>query len=119
MRDHDDKLRRDDDGALGLVAKDAEHAWIVDPDDPVTAAVQRRRALRAYAALGCRHHGLFDFRVDPAGHAVLPRGLALLLLRPDLGGRGRWPGRGDRAARPARDLLASPARARPPATAVP
>lgn len=66
VRDHDDKLRRDESGALGLVAKDAEHAWVVDPSDPVTAAVHEA-ALLAYDALGCRHHGLFDFRVDPHG----------------------------------------------------
>jgi D-alanine-D-alanine ligase len=57
---------RDHAGELGLVAKDAEHAWIVDPADPVTDAVHRAGML-AYEALGCRHHGLFDFRVDPAG----------------------------------------------------
>jgi D-alanine-D-alanine ligase len=66
VRDHADKLRRDDTGALGLVAKDAAHAWVVDPSDPATAPVQAA-ALRAYEALGCRHHGLFDLRVDPAG----------------------------------------------------
>ena len=66
VRDHDDKLRRDDSGDLGLVAKDAAHAWIVPTDDPLTAVVHEA-ALRAYDALGCRHHGLFDFRVDPAG----------------------------------------------------
>ena len=33
-----DKIGRDDDGELGLVAKDAEHAWIVDPADPVDRA---------------------------------------------------------------------------------
>lgn len=70
VRDHSDKLRRDDDGALGLVAKDAAHAWIVEPGDPSTAVLTTRvqaAALTAYQALGCRHHGLFDFRVDPAG----------------------------------------------------
>ncbi len=66
VRDHDDKLRRSDDGHLGLVAKDAEHAWIVDPSDPVSAAVHEA-ARAAYRALGCRDYGLFDFRVDPAG----------------------------------------------------
>ncbi|MFB9314536.1 D-alanine--D-alanine ligase family protein [Nocardioides plantarum] len=66
VRDHADKLARDDGGELGLVAKDAAHAWIVDPTDPVTGPVQRAARL-AYEALGCRHHGLFDFRVDPAG----------------------------------------------------
>ncbi len=66
VRDHADKLARDKSGDLGLVAKDAAHAWVVDPSDPVTGPVHEA-ALRAYAALGCRHHGLFDFRVDPAG----------------------------------------------------
>ncbi len=66
VRDHADKLRRDDAGELGLVAKDAEHAWIVDPDDPVVPAVHAA-ARAAYDALGCRHYGLFDFRVDPSG----------------------------------------------------
>ena len=69
VRDHADKLRRDDAGALDLVAKDADHAWTVDPDDPVTSAVHAA-ALAAYKALGCRHHGLFDFRVDPSGAPV-------------------------------------------------
>ena len=66
VRDHADKLRRDDGGGLGLVAKDAAHAWIVPLDDPVTAPMHQA-SLAAYDALGCRHHGLFDFRVDPAG----------------------------------------------------
>lgn len=66
VRDHADKLARDDNGDVRLVAKDAEHAWIVDASDPVNAPV-RAAALRAYEALGCRHHGLFDFRVDPQG----------------------------------------------------
>lgn len=61
-----DKLARDDAGALGLVAKTAAHAWIVADDDPVVPAVQAA-ALAAYEALGCRHYGLFDLRVDPAG----------------------------------------------------
>lgn len=66
IRDEADKLRRAEDGELGLVAKDAEHAWIVADDDPVVARVQEA-ALRCYDALGCRHYGLFDFRVDPDG----------------------------------------------------
>ena len=48
------------------MAKDVEHAWILEPSDPVTAAVHEA-ALRCYAALGCRHYGLFDFRIDPDG----------------------------------------------------
>ena len=65
IRDRDDKLRgsgRD----LALVAKDAEHAWIVDADDPVNARVQAA-ARACHRALGCRDHSLFDFRVDADG----------------------------------------------------
>lgn len=71
VRDAGDKLRRDggDDGApgaLALVAKDAEHAWILPTDDPVTPAVHEA-ARRAHVALGCRDYSLFDFRVDADG----------------------------------------------------
>ncbi|MGL5823472.1 MAG: hypothetical protein ACRCYU_01210, partial [Nocardioides sp.] len=66
IRDATDKLARDDRGELGLVAKDAEHAWIVDPADLVTEAVAAA-ARACHLALGCRHYGLFDFRIDPAG----------------------------------------------------
>ncbi|WP_354699091.1 Vancomycin B-type resistance protein VanB [Paraconexibacter sp. AEG42_29] len=61
-----DKLARGDDGDLRLVAKDTPDAWIVDPDDPVTERVQAA-AIRCHVALGCRHYGLFDFRIDAAG----------------------------------------------------
>lgn len=66
IRDRADKLARDGDGTLTLVAKDAAHAWIVESSDPVNGPVQEA-AMRAYEALGCRHHGLFDFRIDPQG----------------------------------------------------
>jgi D-alanine-D-alanine ligase len=66
VRRPEDKLARDDDGGLGLVAKGAGRAWPVDADDPVVASVGAA-ARRCYAALGCRDHGLFDFRVDPQG----------------------------------------------------
>ena len=66
IRLHADKLRRADDGDLALVAKDADHAWIVDADDPVTAIVQDV-ARRCHVALGCRDYSLFDFRIDPQG----------------------------------------------------
>ncbi|SEQ28918.1 D-alanine--D-alanine ligase family protein [Microlunatus flavus] len=65
----DDKLRREDDGELALVAKTATHAWILDradPADPVVAAVHAA-ARTAHRALGCRDYSLFDFRVDPEG----------------------------------------------------
>lgn len=60
------KLARDGAGDLGLVAKDATRAWVVDADDPVVPAVHEV-ALAAYGALGCRHYGLFDLRIDPEG----------------------------------------------------
>ena len=63
---HADKLARDADGDLRLVAKERTKAWIVDADDPVTAAVWDA-ARRCHVALGCRDYSLFDFRVDPAG----------------------------------------------------
>ena len=66
IRDAADKLGRGENGVLALMAKDAAHAWIVDPADPVCEAVGAA-ARRCYAALGCRHYGLFDFRVDPGG----------------------------------------------------
>jgi D-alanine-D-alanine ligase len=61
-----DKLARDGSGELHLVAKERTKAWIVDADDPVTAAVWDA-AKRCHVALGCRDYSLFDFRVDPAG----------------------------------------------------
>ncbi|MGL4178100.1 MAG: D-alanine--D-alanine ligase family protein [Dermatophilaceae bacterium] len=66
IRDAGDKLARDGTGDLRLVAKDADHAWIVDPADPVSEVVGAA-ARACYLALGCRHYGLFDFRIDPAG----------------------------------------------------
>ena len=65
IRGYDDKLRRDHHG-LSLVAKDAQHAWIVDPDDPLTDRVWAA-ARACHRALGCRDYSLFDFRVDADG----------------------------------------------------
>lgn len=65
VRLHEDKISEGTDG-LGLVAKDAAHAWIVGPDDPVTEAVWAA-AKRCHRALGCRDYSLFDFRIDPQG----------------------------------------------------
>ena len=61
-----DKIRRSDDGRLGLMAKDTPTVWIVDPADPVTRVVHQA-ALSCHTALGCRDYSLFDFRVDPHG----------------------------------------------------
>jgi D-alanine-D-alanine ligase len=66
VRTPGDKLARDRDGELQLVAKDRSRAWIVDAGDPVTERVWEA-ARRCHAALGCRHYSLFDFRVDPDG----------------------------------------------------
>ncbi|MEE8601388.1 D-alanine--D-alanine ligase family protein [Euzebya tangerina] len=66
IRDASDKLRRDEDDQLHLVAKDAAHAWIVADDDPIVPAVQAA-ARTCHQALGCRQYGLVDFRIDPAG----------------------------------------------------
>jgi D-alanine-D-alanine ligase len=66
IRGYDDKLRRGGDDRLSLVAKDAEHAWIVDPDDPVTERVWEL-ARTCHVALGCRDYSLFDFRIDARG----------------------------------------------------
>ncbi|MBT0565195.1 D-alanine--D-alanine ligase [Williamsia sp. CHRR-6] len=66
IRRPEDKLARTD-GELFLVAKDVTRAWIVDPTDPINARVAAM-AVRAHRALGCRHHSLFDFRIDPQGN---------------------------------------------------
>jgi D-alanine-D-alanine ligase len=66
IRDADDKLTRDRDGDLALVAKERTRAWILDQDDPITANVWDA-ARRCHVALGCRDYSLFDFRVDPDG----------------------------------------------------
>jgi D-alanine-D-alanine ligase len=61
-----DKIRRDADGELALVAKGEPHARAVPLDDPATQSVWEA-AKRAHVALGCRHYSLFDFRIDPDG----------------------------------------------------
>ena len=66
IRHADDKLARDRDGELTLVAKERTRAWILDDDDPITAEVWDA-ARRCHLALGCRDYSLFDFRVDPDG----------------------------------------------------
>ena len=66
IRDAADKIARAGDGTLSLVAKDRDRAWIVPAEDPVCEAVWAA-ARRCHRALGCRHYGLFDFRIDPEG----------------------------------------------------
>ncbi|MEM9274729.1 MAG: D-alanine--D-alanine ligase [Cyanobacteria bacterium P01_F01_bin.143] len=66
IRNYADKLKRTEDGNLSLSAKDNIKAWIVDPSDPITEAVQEV-AKKCHQALGCRHYSLFDFRIDPQG----------------------------------------------------
>ncbi|KAA0022271.1 D-alanine--D-alanine ligase family protein [Antrihabitans cavernicola] len=67
VRDHEDKISRDRNGDLSLVAKVRDRAWIVDPRDPVTKRVWEA-ARKCHAALGCRDYSLFDFRIDPTGN---------------------------------------------------
>ncbi|RZT87151.1 D-alanine-D-alanine ligase [Pseudonocardia sediminis] len=62
----EDKLARNADGELNLMAKTDDRAWILDPSDPVTEAVWDA-AKKCHVALGCRHYSLFDFRIDPTG----------------------------------------------------
>ncbi len=64
IRQHEDKLKRDEKGDLGMVAKGNAKSWIVDPSDPITARVWEA-ARHCHMALGCRHYSLFDFRIDP------------------------------------------------------
>jgi D-alanine-D-alanine ligase len=66
IRSYQDKLNRDDQGQLGMVAKGNEKSWIVDLHDPITAPVWAM-ARQCHMALGCRHYSLFDFRIDPIG----------------------------------------------------
>jgi D-alanine-D-alanine ligase len=66
IRAHDDKVRRNDDGELGFVAKDDSRSWTVASNDPVTQRVWEQ-ARMCHEALGCRHYSLFDFRIDPNG----------------------------------------------------
>ncbi len=63
IRRHEDKLRRNEKGGLGMVAKGNTKSWIVDPSDPITAIVWAA-ARTSHVALGCRHYSLFDFRID-------------------------------------------------------
>ncbi|UIJ36138.1 hypothetical protein [Allobranchiibius sp. GilTou73] len=66
IRDHADKIGAGVEGGLKLMAKDAEHAWIVDAADPLTERVQEA-ARRCHRAMGARHYSLFDFRIDEHG----------------------------------------------------
>ena len=89
--------RRDGADGLRLVAKEPAKAWIVDPADPITEAVQDA-ARRCHLALGCRHYSLFDFRIDPAGRPwFLEAGLYCSFSRPQ---RHRDDGRGRRDRHP-------------------
>jgi D-alanine-D-alanine ligase len=66
IREYADKISRNEDGDLKLVAKDTTRAWITDPADPVTQRVWEA-AKRCHSALRCRDYSLFDFRIDPHG----------------------------------------------------
>jgi D-alanine-D-alanine ligase len=66
VRTSEDKIARNGDGGLSLVAKNGSRAWIVRDDELLTKQVWAA-ARRAHRALGCRHYSLFDFRIDPGG----------------------------------------------------
>jgi D-alanine-D-alanine ligase len=66
IRSYADKLKRDSDGRLAMVAKGHDKSWIVDLGDPITQRVWDA-AQKCHIALGCRHYSLFDFRIDPSG----------------------------------------------------
>jgi D-alanine-D-alanine ligase len=66
IRSYDDKLKRDKDGGLSMVAKGNTKSWIVDTTDPITEKVWDA-AKKCHIALGCQHYSLFDFRIDPQG----------------------------------------------------
>ncbi len=63
IRRYEDKLKRDENGGLAMVAKGNAKSWIVDPSDPITAKVWEIARI-CHTALGCRHYCLFDFRID-------------------------------------------------------
>lgn len=67
VRTFEDKLASDEDGDVRLMAKAGDRSWRLPADDPVVPAVHEA-ALAAYRALGARHYGLVDLRVDPQGH---------------------------------------------------
>ncbi|MBW4669523.1 MAG: D-alanine--D-alanine ligase [Cyanomargarita calcarea GSE-NOS-MK-12-04C] len=66
IRSYEDKLKRDENGDLTMVAKDNNKSWIVDPSDPITEKVWDA-AKKCHIALACQHYSLFDFRIDPSG----------------------------------------------------
>jgi D-alanine-D-alanine ligase len=66
VRTYDHKLARSAPTELTLTSKDPSQSWIVHRDDPIFERVAQAAKL-AHRALGCRHYGLFDFRVDPDG----------------------------------------------------
>ena len=63
IRTEADKLVKGRDGVLKLGAKSPDKSWIVGQSDPITQVIHEA-ALKSYVALGCRHYGLFDFRID-------------------------------------------------------
>jgi D-alanine-D-alanine ligase len=66
IRRYADKLKPNATGDLDFAAKSSAHAWIVDPQDPLTETVGAIAKI-CHLTLGCRHYSLFDFRIDPQG----------------------------------------------------
>ena len=66
IRLYGDKLKKNIFDTLDLTSKEGNQSWMVSGDDPDVPAVWEA-AVRCYGALGCRHYGLFDFRIDACG----------------------------------------------------
>ena len=69
IRTQADKLSRDKDDQLTLMAKSRDRAWILPTDDPIVKPTWEA-AKQCHRALGCRHYSLFDFRIAPDGKPV-------------------------------------------------
>lgn len=68
IRTYHDKLIRDEKDDLELTSKASNLAWMIFPGDPDIGQVWSA-AKQCYRAIGCRHYGLFDFRIDAEGQA--------------------------------------------------
>ncbi|MEO0769640.1 MAG: D-alanine--D-alanine ligase [Cyanobacteria bacterium J06649_4] len=66
IREKVDKLKRNEENALIMTAKEKTQSWIVDLDDAVVEHVWQA-AKKCHRALGCQQYSLFDFRIDPEG----------------------------------------------------
>lgn len=61
-----DKIIQSGNGPIELTSRLKQTSSCVDAEDDINATVHEMSKL-AYRALGCRHYGLFDFRIDTHG----------------------------------------------------